>query len=106
MLEPRRSDPRVEQDRRLAELFDALFDAFPHLLPAEPQRLDLTAGERHIESIGQGVEVRITEAVPDVPIALIDLLGVGQVILLDHGCGFADNVVRMFTAREELGLKI
>ena len=30
----------------------------------------------------------------------------GQVILLDHGCGFADNVVRMFTAREELGLKI
>ena len=28
----------------------------------------------------------------------------GQILLLDNACGFADNVVRMFTDRERLGL--
>ncbi len=28
----------------------------------------------------------------------------GQILLLDHACGFADNVVRLFTERERLGL--
>lgn len=28
----------------------------------------------------------------------------GQILLLDHGCGFADNVVRLFTQRERYGL--
>lgn len=28
----------------------------------------------------------------------------GQVLLLDNGCGFADNVVRLFTHREKYGL--
>ncbi len=30
----------------------------------------------------------------------------GQVLLLDRGCGFADNVVRLFTHRERYGLSI
>ena len=30
----------------------------------------------------------------------------GQVLLLDNASGFADNVVRLFSAREELGLSI
>lgn len=28
----------------------------------------------------------------------------GQILLLDNGCGFADNVVRLFTHREKYGL--
>ena len=28
----------------------------------------------------------------------------GQVLLLDNGCGFADNIVRLFTNREQFGL--
>ena len=30
----------------------------------------------------------------------------GQVLLLDRGFGFADNVVRLFSEREQRGLKI
>ena len=30
----------------------------------------------------------------------------GQILLLDNACGFGDNVVRMFTDRERLGLTI
>lgn len=78
--------------------------------PVDTESLEATFGPEFVPFCKKyyGPEFFVTpEQVADAALGLCSGMmdGVkGQILLLDNGCGFADNVVRLFTHREKYGL--
>lgn len=78
--------------------------------PVDTESLEATFGPEFVPFCKKyyGPEFFVTpEQVADAAVGLCSGMmdGVkGQILLLDNGCGFADNVVRLFTHREKFGL--